>query len=96
MADMQFDDNHINMQFKSRVLLGQAETPGVVNLLLKKGIVKDENQAHKVLLGIILVSVIVAICVPIIFGVEQNIELKPGADEMMQDSVRRIEAGKYR
>ena len=37
------------------------KTPAMVSLLLKTGLVKDENQANKVLLGITVIATILAI-----------------------------------
>ena len=43
--EISFDNNNNNFNYKSRVILGQPETPKMVKFLIGKGIVKSEKQA---------------------------------------------------
>ena len=48
------DETELN-QFRSRKVFGDAVQPQMVSFLMKKGIVKDSNQAGYALLGIAVV-----------------------------------------
>ncbi len=40
-------------QFASRSILGQPQVPGMASWLMKRGIIREENQAKVVLMGIV-------------------------------------------
>ena len=49
-------DNQTNMQqFRSRVILGQAERPKILDIVLKTGIVKTETAAANVLIALTVI-----------------------------------------
>ena len=50
MADLQFEDENNSYTYKSRVILGQGESPKMVLSLVKWGLVKNERQAGNILL----------------------------------------------
>ena len=57
---VQFDtDSQGIPKFTSRTVLGQAQTPGMVSWLIRKGIIKDESQAGGLLVGVVLFNIIV-------------------------------------
>ncbi len=49
--------------FKSRAILGEARTPGMVTWLVKKGLVKSEVAAGRVLLAVTVISFALAILI---------------------------------
>jgi len=55
MADVQFDEEDNGPRFTSRRLLGERVKPSMVGFLTKLGIVKNEQQAGYLLMGIIVV-----------------------------------------
>jgi hypothetical protein len=64
MSDIEFSSNQQRatlQTYKSRVVLGQSETPKLVTWLIQKGIVKNESQAGYVLLGVVGLFFLVAI-----------------------------------
>ncbi|MES2622877.1 MAG: hypothetical protein V4576_00540 [Patescibacteria group bacterium] len=69
MTDLEFNDsNNLMRGFKSRAILGQPETPGMINFLIRKGIVKSQNQAYYILVGIMIFCFGLAIALPFMFG----------------------------
>lgn len=68
MSDLELQDNAsvISHSFKSRVILGQAETPKIIGFLLKNKVAKNEEQAGYILLGVIVLIFAAAIAVYII------------------------------
>lgn len=68
MSQNEFKNNHECKEgecccFKSRAILGEPRTPGMVTWLVKKGIVKSELVAGRVLLTITIVSFVLAILI---------------------------------
>ena len=63
--DLTFDEN--KYKIKSRVILGQAEVPGMAKFLLRKGMVKSEGAANSILVGLIIISLSIAAYVFAIF-----------------------------
>lgn len=68
MSDLEFQDNAQTLphSFKSRVILGQAETPKIISFLLKNKVAKNEEQAGYILLGVIVLIFVAAIAVYVI------------------------------
>ena len=58
MSDIQFDTDQV--QYRSRTVLGQAQVPGMAAWLVKKGVIKDEAQAGKVLVALAIFNLVVA------------------------------------
>ncbi len=61
---IEFEENNLsqNNRFQSRVVLGIPQTPGMVNFLMSKGVIKNEKQAGNLLLvltGLFFLSAIV-------------------------------------
>ncbi len=54
-------------KYKSRVILGQTQVPGMTKFLLGMGIVKNEKQANTLLLSLALISLLLSIYVFAIF-----------------------------
>ncbi len=52
-----------DQSYKSRVILGSPERPRIVNFLLKTGLVKNETQSKKFLLGFIIACLFVSLFV---------------------------------
>ncbi len=52
MTDLQFEDENKNYTYKSRAILGQAESPKMALALIKWGLAKNEKQAANILLGV--------------------------------------------
>lgn len=50
---IQFDTDQFQSQFKSRTVFGQPQVPGMAAWLMKKGFIKDEASAGKILIGIV-------------------------------------------
>ena len=53
MVTIQFDESQFKL--RSRRILGEPEVPGIIRFLVTKGIVKNENQAVTVLIGLVLI-----------------------------------------
>ena len=73
--DLTFDES--KYKIKSKVILGQAEVPGITKFLLRKGIVKSERQA--LLLTIILILTMLSATVYIVYT---NFFKKPQLPEL--------------
>ncbi|OHA26367.1 MAG: hypothetical protein A3C06_01550 [Candidatus Taylorbacteria bacterium RIFCSPHIGHO2_02_FULL_46_13] len=56
MSDVQFNENQDLYQFRSRSILGSAQTPKLASLLIRTGIVKNERAAGRLLIVIMIVS----------------------------------------
>jgi len=56
--NISFDDN--SFKYKSRSILSQPESPAMVRMLVTHRIVKTENQAVGVMMGIIIVMLVAA------------------------------------
>ena len=56
MALVEFEENNNEFHIKSRRLLGEPDTPGMIKVLLKSGIVKTEKQALVILVALMLVA----------------------------------------
>lgn len=56
MALVEFEENNNEFHIRSRRLLGEPDTPGMVRILLKYGVVKNEKQALVVLVTLMLVA----------------------------------------
>ncbi len=61
MSTMQFDESQFKL--RSRRILGEPEVPGMIKVLVTKGVVKTEKQAVSVLLGIVLVFIAVSVLI---------------------------------
>lgn len=59
METMQFDESQFKL--RSRRILGEPEVPGMIKVLVTKGIVKTERQAIMFLLGIVVVFIAISI-----------------------------------
>lgn len=59
MSTMQFDESQFKI--RSRRILGEPEVPGMIRVLVTKGIVKTERQAIGVLLSGVCVIIAVSI-----------------------------------
>ncbi len=57
---VEFESDQFQNQFRSRTVLGQPQIPGMANWLMKKGIIKEEASAGKILIGIIIFNFLVA------------------------------------
>ena len=55
--------------FTSRVILGLPEVPGMAAWLKKKGIIRHETQARRILIGIITVDFVLALLVFYFFAI---------------------------
>jgi hypothetical protein len=61
---VEFDnDNFAPHRYQSRVVLGHAATPSLSGFFIKIGVVKNETQAYKFLVFLIIVCIIAAIAV---------------------------------
>ncbi len=83
MSNIEFSTDS-GAQFKSRAILGMPETPKMVNFLLKKNIVKNQTQAHYILLGICIVCFLIAISLPFITGSKKSTVSQEEMDNAMQ------------
>jgi len=95
---VQFEENNdLTMSsFKSRRILGEAETPKIIQYLIKKGIARDARQSYHILLGTIVLSIVLAIVIFSYFvlgiGVSKKtvykipLELKMQIEASKQDS----------
>jgi hypothetical protein len=64
MSDLQFDEGKVGSgSFQSRTILGAPETPGMVKMLVKSGIIKNESSGGKVLLLVAAISLILAVII---------------------------------
>lgn len=52
MSEIQFDEGQTQRQFKSLTILGDSQSPKLVRLILKTGIVKDEKKAGNLLIAV--------------------------------------------
>lgn len=50
--NISFDDN--KFKIKSRVIFGAPEVPSIIKIMVKKGLVKNENQAIRLILILII------------------------------------------
>lgn len=68
MSDLELNQNISSPAhgFKSRVILGESQTPKIINLILKSKLAKNETQAGYVLLCIIVLIFVAAISVYIV------------------------------
>lgn len=60
---VEFDTDNQSNRYTSRTILGQAQVPGMVAWLIKKGFIKDESQAGKFLMGIVFTNIIITLAV---------------------------------
>ncbi|MBC7982068.1 hypothetical protein H7X65_03250 [Candidatus Parcubacteria bacterium] len=60
-------ENDNNFKYKSRVVFGQAEVPGMVRFLMRKGIVKNEKTAQTFMVGAIIAFFVSSLIVFAIF-----------------------------
>ncbi len=55
MVDVKFDEEDSGPHYTSRRILGEGVKPSMIGFLIKLGIVKNEQQAGYLLMGIIVV-----------------------------------------
>jgi hypothetical protein len=98
MAELELNDNSSGRDraFRSRVLLGKPAVPGMVNFLIKKGIIKNEQQGLYILIGIMVVAVGLAIAVPMLFGPKTPKTDPAVQKQMFEESSARIKANSIR
>lgn len=58
---IEFESDQFQSQYRSRSVLGQPQVPGMANWLIKKGVIKEEASAGKILIGIVVFNFILAI-----------------------------------
>lgn len=58
---IEFESDQFQNQFRSRTVLGQPQVPGMASWLMKKGIIKNESSAGKILIGIVVFNFLVMI-----------------------------------
>lgn len=63
--NLTFDEN--KYKIKSRVILGQMETPGMIKFLIQKGIVKNEKTAQGILIAAACAFLLVSVYVFAVF-----------------------------
>ena len=65
MADVQFDEDQglAGGSFRSRQILGQPVTPAMVRLLVRTGVVKNEQTASYVLVALFICAFVASIIV---------------------------------
>lgn len=56
-----------DQQFKSRNVINQSQTSGMVKFLMKIGLIKDESKAGKVLISIIIIDIIAIVLIAYFF-----------------------------
>jgi hypothetical protein len=71
MSELQFEENDTSA-FRSRTILGNAETPKMINFLINKGIVKDQKTAGKLLLVLCAVFILTSIYILAAFVFDVN------------------------
>lgn len=59
METLQFDESQFKL--RSRRILGEPEVPGMIKVLVTKGVVKTERQAIMFLLGIVVIFIAISI-----------------------------------
>ena len=64
---IEFEGDFTPAQFRSRTVLGQPQMPGMAAWLIKKGIIKSENGAKGVLIGIVFMNIILTFLVIYLF-----------------------------
>ncbi len=85
MDDVQFEgEEPINTSYTSRSILGTSEIPGMVKVLKKTGVVKNDKQAFRVLFGVILACIVIAICVFVLFVRTPKRQISPEEIERMK------------
>jgi hypothetical protein len=60
MSNIEFENDQFQSQFKSRAVFGQPQTPGMAAWLVRKGIIKDEASASKILNGVVIFNFVLA------------------------------------
>ena len=85
-----------NFRYKSRSILGQAETPKMVKYLLNKKIVKNEKQAQNILITITILFLLASIYVFAVFVFDvqlfnQTPQLTEGQIQQRQEAKDRFE-----
>lgn len=66
---IEFEENNLSEsnRFKSRVVLGIPQTPGMVNFLIGKGVIKNEKQAGNFLLALTCAFFLASIVIFVVF-----------------------------
>ncbi len=57
---LSFDSDDSNFKIRSRVIIGEPVVPGIIKVLVKNKIVKNENQAISVLLVLFTLIVLIS------------------------------------
>jgi hypothetical protein len=91
MSEISFDEN--KYKIKSRVIFGQAEVPKMILFLTNKGLVKNENQAKMVLLGLTGCFFVASIVVFMVFVLDVRIGGQSNAitEEQLQENRDRFQ-----
>ncbi len=90
MSNIQFEEE----TFKSRTILGEPSSPKMVKSLLKMGIVKSEQQAGYLLVGIAIFFFLIAIYISYTFlFASKTPKLTPEQELQRQEFMERIRQG---